>query len=76
MPVVAHPKLPSLDRPELKEILEVDDLDLNQAEINEMLQSPSVMDIILSANPYSASIPNSFGRYPLSDNAVCLIGWL
>tara|TARA_B110000438_G_C15813316_1_gene650737 strand:+ start:1186 stop:2181 length:996 start_codon:yes stop_codon:yes gene_type:complete len=27
MPVVAHPKLPSLDRPELKEILEVDDLD-------------------------------------------------
>jgi hypothetical protein len=51
---------------EEKEELELDDLELNQTEINEVLQSPSVMDIILSANPYSASIPNFYGRYPLS----------
>jgi hypothetical protein len=32
----------------------------------EVKKAPSVMDIVLWANPTAASIPNSLGRYPLS----------
>jgi ankyrin repeat protein len=39
---------------------------LNRNEGDEVQQPLSVMNSILSANPHAASIPNSFGRYPLS----------